>query len=963
VTTDDRPAGRRRSAWPSPRHWGVRVKFAVVLVVPLVLAVALGTVRIVDEVTEAAERDLVTRFVATQGMVTSLVTDVERERYRATEFVANGRVDARAFQGAVDAVDQRAARSREVVANLVADVPGLVLVQQQAEQAITRLPPLRDVVTRTNAPPEAVVARYSELIEQLVQLDTALLRNINTSEITGLANALAALGAARNEATLQQAQMAIAVRGGPPLAPTLAADLQFSDARLASGLADFRVSLNAAQRVRYTGLIAGQGNSTRNAMAQSVMAGTAPAGDGATTVADVYSRFLGEVDAAAEGMRAELRSTVAERRRSALVEAWANVVVLVLALILAAVIVGFVARGMIASLRTLRRSANTIAQDRLPEAVRRMRQGTAPNINITTVPVTTREEVGEVARAFDAVHAQAVKLAAEQATLQNNISAMYVNLSRRSQALVDRQLVLIEQLEEGEVDPEQLSDLFRLDHLATRMRRNCENLLVLAGADMPRVVAEPMPVLDVLRAAVSEIEHYQRVVVQNPPDATFDGSAANDIQHLLAELLDNATNFSPSESQVVMSCSQARDDSILVEIFDEGIGLSPGELITLNERLRNPVEATASVAASRRMGLFVVGKLANRHGISVGLFTDSMGTSNGGPSGTARRGVTARVTIPAELVGERTNEPDQVVWSRIDPGRSDTSRSDTSRSDTSRSDTSRSDPAQNDSAHNGSAHVDSAPAVPARIVLPPGPAARGPGGPVRSDGEGGEPVGATAGSDGAALPPAHPRPAPPRGYDDPPSGDTTMQLPVVLAQHQPEPDPEPTTPLPADPAVEPRPDPAGLFEPLVPPLSLPDPAAPRPRDPFAIDPDAVEATPIFAEVTSGWFHIPEREAAHAGSVPAAVGSHAAPNPATFTTSADAVWRAAQAATESQTAGVTEAGLPKRVPRGRLMPGSASPGEPPPSISGRDPDAVRGRLTTFQRGVRHGRVTRPPEGDS
>ncbi len=933
MTTDDRPAARRRSAWPSPRHWGVRVKFAVVLVVPLVLAVALGTVRIVDEVTEAAERDLVTRFVATQGMVTSLVTDVERERYRATEFVANGRVDARAFEGAVDAVDQRAARSREVVANLVADVPGLVLVEQQAEQAITRLPPLRDVVTRTNAPPEAVVARYSELIEQLVQLDTALLRNINTSEVTGLANALAALGAARNEATLQQAQMAIAVRGGPTLAPTLAADLQFSDARLASGLADFRVSLNAAQRVRYTGLIAGQGNSTRNTMVQSVLAGTVPAGDGATTVADVYSRFLGEVDAAAEGMRAELRSTVAERRQSALVEAWANVVVLVLALILAAVIVGFVARGMIASLRTLRRSAITVAQDRLPEAVRRMRQGTAPNINITTVPVTTREEVGEVARAFDAVHAQAVKLAAEQATLQNNISAMYVNLSRRSQALVDRQLVLIEQLEEGEVDPEQLSDLFRLDHLATRMRRNCENLLVLAGADMPRVVAEPMPVLDVLRAAVSEIEHYQRVVVQNPPDATFDGSAANDIQHLLAELLDNATNFSPSESQVVMSCSQARDDSILVEIFDEGIGLSPGELITLNERLRNPVEATASVAASRRMGLFVVGKLANRHGISVGLFTDSMGTSNGGPSGTAKRGVTARVTIPAELVGERTSEPDQVVWSRID------------------------------SAHIDSGHIDSAPAVPARIVLPPGPAARGPGGPVRSDGEGGEPVGATAGSDGAALPPAHPRPAPRRGYDDPPSGDTTMQLPVVPAQHQPEPEPEPTAPLPADPAPEPRPDPVGLFEPLVPPLSLPDPAAPRPRDPFAIDPDAAEATPIFAEVTSGWFHIPEWEAARAGSVPATVGGGAAPNPAAFTTSADAVWRAAQAATESQTAGVTEAGLPKRVPRGRLMPGSASPGEPPPSISGRDPDAVRGRLTTFQRGVRHGRVTRPPEDDS
>jgi signal transduction histidine kinase len=917
VTTDDRPAARRRSAWPSPRHWSVRAKFAVVVVVPLVLAVALGTVRILDEVDEAAERSLVARFVSTQGMVSSLVVDVERERYRATEFVANGRTDGRALQGVVDAVDQRAAKSRDAMARLAADVPAIVLVQQQADQAISRLPPLREVVTRSNAPPEAVVARYSELIEQLVQLDTSLLRNINTSEVTGLANALAGLSAARNEATLQQAQLAVAVRAG--LSPTLGTDLQFSNARLESALADFRVSLNAPQRVRYSGLIPGPGNTARNGLVQAVLAGSPPPGDGVATVADVYSRFLGELDAAAEGLRADLRTAVTERRQSALVEAWGNAAVLLLALVLAGLIVGFVARSMIASLRTLRRSAITVAQDRLPEAVRRMRQGTAPSINIATVPVTTREEVGEVARAFDAVHEQAVRLAAEQATLQNNINAMYVNLSRRSQALVDRQLVLIEQLEEGEGDPEQLSDLFRLDHLATRMRRNCENLLVLAGADIPRPAAEDTPVVDVLRAAVSEIEHHQRVLVQNPPDATFAASAANDIQHLLAELLDNATNFSPMETQVVMSCSQARDGSILVEIFDEGIGLPPGELSTLNERLRNPIESTASVAASRRMGLFVVGRLANRHGISVGLFTDSMGTS----ASSAKRGVTARVTVPAALVGERADEPDQVVWSRLD----------------------------------------AAPAVPSRIVLPPGPV---PQPSVAADD--GEALGAgTAGSDGAALPSAHARPTPRPRYD-PTNGETTMRLPVVPPEPEPPAEPEPTPePAPVD-AAELRPDPIGLFEPIVPPPSLPDPTAPRPPDPLASDVEDFEATPIFAEVTSGWFHVPASRSRESGPVPVGVGARShhgdGPDPTSFITSADAVWQAARAATESQTAGYTEAGLPKRVPRGRLMPGSASiPGEPPPSISGRDPDAVRGRLTTFQRGVRKGRHMRAEDEDS
>jgi hypothetical protein len=423
-------------------------------------------------------------------------------------------------------------------------------------------------------------------------------------------------------------------------------------------------------------------------------------------------------------------------------------------------------------------------------------------------------------------------------------------------------------------------------------------------------VAEPMPVLDVLRAAVSEIEHYQRVVVQNPPDATFDGSAANDIQHLLAELLDNATNFSPGDSQVVMSCSQARDDSILVEIFDEGIGLSPGEVITLNERLRNPVESTASVAASRRMGLFVVGRLANRHGISVGLFTDSLGAS----AAAAKRGVTARVTIPAELVGERVDEPDQVVWSRIDP----------------------------------------APAVPARIVLPPGPAPRTPAVSAGSEA-------LAAGSDGAALPSDdHARQAPRPRYD-PTSGETTMRLPVVSAEPEPDGAPEPAhAPPPVDPGEDVRLEPPNLFEPIVPPPSLPDPAEPRPPDPLASEVEEFEATPIFAEVTSGWFHVPAPRSHDAEPVPVGVGARSRQDPSAFVTSADAVWQAARAATESQPAGYTPAGLPKRVPRGRLMPGSAMPGEPPPSISGRDPDAVRGRLSTFQRGVRHGRHMRADE---
>ena len=271
-------------------------------------------------------------------------------------------------------------------------------------------------------------------------------------------------------------------------------------------------------------------------------------------------------------------------------------------------------------------------------------------MHVEPVPLHTRDEVGQVARAFDTVHGQALKLAADQAALQSNVSSMFVNLSRRSQALVERQLQLIEQLESNEQDPDQLSNLFQLDHLATRMRRNSENLLVLAGTDLAKRNVAPVPLVDVLRAAVSEIEQYQRIVVQAPPQATVVGRATSDVIHLLAELLDNATNFSPPDSQVVMSSLRAQDGSIVVEIADSGVGMLDHELTDANRRLSTP--SAVDVSASRRMGLFVVGRLGARHGITVHLG----GAPMGGPGG----GVTASVTLPAHLVtvsGEAESGP------------------------------------------------------------------------------------------------------------------------------------------------------------------------------------------------------------------------------------------------------------------------------------------------------------------
>ncbi len=233
------------------------------------------------------------------------------------------------------------------------------------------------------------------------------------------------------------------------------------------------------------------------------------------------------------------------------------------------------------------------------------------------LPVRSKDEFGQVTEAFNAVHLEAVRTAAEQAALRSSVATMFVNLARRSQILVDRLIGHLDRLERGEEDPDRLAELFQLDHLATRMRRNDENLLVLAGADSTRVQREPAALIDVLRAAQSEVEHYTRIefgVVDR--DIEVAAHAVNDLVHLVAELFDNATAFSPPDSQVMVEARRIGDRASLY-VEDRGIGITPDQLRELNERLATPPQV--DVAVSRMMGLVVVARLASRHGVKVEL--------------------------------------------------------------------------------------------------------------------------------------------------------------------------------------------------------------------------------------------------------------------------------------------------------------------------------------------------------
>jgi signal transduction histidine kinase len=315
-------------------------------------------------------------------------------------------------------------------------------------------------------------------------------------------------------------------------------------------------------------------------------------------------------------------------------------------LLLAILFAWLVARSMARSLRELRQGALSVAQYGLPHAVSRLRDP-ALSTSLTPaqvadqiaepLPVRSRDEFGQVTEAFNAVHLEAVRTAAEQAALRASVATMFVNLARRSQILVDRLIGHLDRLERGEEDPDRLAELFQLDHLATRMRRNDENLLVLAGADSTRVQREPAALIDVLRAAQSEVEHYTRIEFgQIDRDIEVAAHAVNDMVHLVAELFDNATAFSPPNSTVIVEARRL-GDSALLSVEDRGIGISREQLRDLNERLANP--PMVDVAVSRMMGLVVVARLANRHGVKVELR----------PADT-ERGTVAEVSLPVSVL-------------------------------------------------------------------------------------------------------------------------------------------------------------------------------------------------------------------------------------------------------------------------------------------------------------------------
>jgi len=645
-----------RSWWGSTaewRNWRLPVKVAAVLAVPALAAIALGAVQIRDDVGRANQFGGTQQLISLRDSLIPLVNDLQSERWQSAQKLGTTNpVDMSNYQKLTAKVDKDASTVQSLGSRLldpaspagtrfqglVGQLGGLSTLHKQAPSGTG------DAVTVTSA--------YGQVINAALDLDQAITPQLGDQGLTGLALSLNNLEVAQEQVRLQQTLVTVAIARGSLLNTELST-LQSSDVLLSDRLNNFQIGVTPNQLDQFQQAGITNDLNSREQLAQQVLSNgltlmvVGSTGQGMNSLGVAPGSWISASDAAAGqltrvagGYADSLTSTSANLRNQASSAAIAESVILFAILLLAVGVGVIVGRHLLRSLGILRRTALDVAEYRLPEVVASIDSGDLTDLSIEPVPVHTHEELGQLARAFDAVHGQAVRSAVGQATLRSNLRNIFVNLSRRSQSLVERQLRLMERLERNEENPEQLANLFKLDHLATRMRRNNENLMVLSGDDPARRSSGPVPLADVVRAAVSEIEHYQRVVVRSTPSMDVLGYVAGDLTRLIAELLDNATSFSPPQSQVFVGGRNFADGSVRLEIRDEGIGMAEAELGDANGKL--DAGESPDVPVSRQMGLYVVGRLARRHSIRVVLETPKDG------------GLIAVVQVPTELVKQST---------------------------------------------------------------------------------------------------------------------------------------------------------------------------------------------------------------------------------------------------------------------------------------------------------------------
>lgn len=922
-----RPASGGESAL-AVSAWPLRRKVALALTIPLLLAATLGGLRVRSDLVEASNSSSSAQQVTALRPAVDYLTAAERAMVAAVATDVDGDAELETALGDIREAGRELVQAKES-ADLTADQAYQVDALLDLSRAI------REEGAGTLSP-GAWVAQLRQLQSGVTQLITSIVNAQITPEprLELLAQTLAG----RFSLAMQQALVATD-RAGSTGSLELFAELGVEGSaidRLASSLGNEEAvaKLRTANAQRFRTV------RTR---------GTNLGGTGAYTD---YDNLIGSLQ---DGIEEELEAAAGEARA----DAFLNAVVTLGALLAAILLALLVSRMLLNPIRRVREGALSVAHERLPEAVARIRAGEDPG-EIEPIDVTTEEEIGQLARAVDDMHRQAVLLASGEAGLRAQVSEMFVTLSRRNTSLINQQLGLIERLERDEEDPKRLESLFRLDHLAARMRRTADSLLILADAPTITGGVDGLTVSDALQAATSGVQDYQRVKIRSANPMRIDDEAAADVIHLLTELVDNALTYSPPTSQVSVG-STTTAEGVVIEIADAGLGIPAEELAKINQTLSAGGEVTPDTA--RRMGLFVASRLSQRHGLTTSLRANDEG------------GTTATVVLPvavlpdlapaapvevAHRVADVRRPPEQPALDTEQPGRKEKAGRGTEE--------------KRGRKDEKVARKDEKPAeldVRARIDAALGLPTRRPGASMERP-TGTEPVTASTASEALAkLAPLRPTPSEP-------------EVPVADAEVAPEPtngtpihpvveapgdhvtrlnvlpirERKPAEPTAEDvPVAEKQPGAVAVQEPVEPPapapVSAPAPTPAPARAPVAqsgaLDGDWTDTgnegfdTPIFRSLRSNWL--------------SSDGGDVQP---WRTTEIEKGWEMADevAETPSEPA-VTQSGLPMRRPGTRLVPGGVTE---KPVATVRDPEAIRKRLAAHAAGVSRGRAAATTNAD-
>ncbi|MET9898895.1 nitrate- and nitrite sensing domain-containing protein [Streptomyces sp. NPDC006446] len=622
----------------------VRAKIVSLLMVPIVSLLALWAFATVSTAQDIARLRQLQRVDSTvRAPVDTAVAALQAERAAAVRYATDpAAVQPGEFKDLSRLTDRAVAKLRLGDHNTVADGADLPAgVAGRLGTFVTeaeRLRPLRTAVLDRRTGWGEAYGQYTRTIATAFSVDGAL-TGIPGTGLRSDDRVLLELSRA-GEALAQED----AVLGGARLAGTLDGERL----RLFTGAADTRraltdgaaTDLSEPERTAWNDLVEGSAYGDVRAVEDKVLVSRPGAKALDAAPETVWNLAHARVQDAMRTIDAEAGRGVADRAdpfgKALLTPAGAAVLCGLAAVVASLIISVRIGRDLVVELVGLRDSALDIARRKLPAAMRRLRAGEAVDVDAETpLGRPSEDETGQVAEALNTVHRAALRAAVERAELAGGISGVFVNLARRSQVLVHRQLNLLDTMERRSEDPDELSDLFRLDHLTTRMRRHAESLIILSGAAPGRAWRRPVPLTNVVRAAVSEVEDYARVEVRQLPEAAVVGGAVADLTHLLAEVVENAAQFSPPHTRVRIT-GEPVGNGYVIEVEDRGLGMGKERLDEANRRIEQ--SEALDLFDSDRLGLFVVSRLSARHGIKVHLRTSPYG------------GTTAVVLLPTALL-------------------------------------------------------------------------------------------------------------------------------------------------------------------------------------------------------------------------------------------------------------------------------------------------------------------------